>query len=330
MAGTMFGYHPAELGGLPAQLLLPVQAGEVNAERRDGTRFPAEVSVSFIESRQGPLKIVFVSDITARKAAEQEIRQLNATLEQRVQERTTQLEAANRELESFSYSVSHDLRAPLRGIDGWSLALLEDYGRDLDERAQKYLTRVRGETQRMGLLIDDLLQLSRVTRSEIDPGMVDLSAIAKRIAGKLEEAHADRLLRFRIEPDLKVRGDSRLIEIALTNLFENAVKFTGPRAEAVIEFGATEHNGHPAYFVRDNGVGFEMKHAATLFGAFQRLHKASEFPGTGIGLATVKRVVHRHGGEVWAEAEPDLGATFGFTLGGFSPGEMNGKENSAC
>jgi len=138
------------------------------------------------------------------------------------------------------------------------------------------------------------------------------------------------LLRFRIEPDLKVRGDSRLIEIALTNLFENAVKFTGPRAEAVIEFGATEHNGHPAYFVRDNGVGFEMKHAATLFGAFQRLHKASEFPGTGIGLATVKRVVHRHGGEVWAEAEPDLGATFGFTLGGFSPGEMNGKENSAC
>jgi PAS domain S-box-containing protein len=324
MAGKMFGYDPEELQARPMAPLLAAEAGESPGTRRDGTTFPAEVSVSFIDTQEGRLKIVFVSDITVRKAAEREIRQLNATLEQRVQERTTQLQATNQELESFSYSVSHDLRAPLRGIDGWSLALLEDYGRDLDEKAQKYLGRVRGETQKMGLLIDDLLQLSRVTRSEMDAAPVDLSAAARRVAAKLKEAHPDRTLRFEIQPDLKADVDPRLIDIALTNLFDNAVKFTRTRPEAVIEFGAAEHNGHRGYFVRDNGVGFEMKYAGTLFGAFQRLHKASEFPGTGIGLATVKRVVHRHGGEVWAEAEPDRGATFGFSLG-----DINGKENSA-
>jgi PAS domain S-box-containing protein len=254
-------------------------------------------------------------DITQRKLAELEIQMLNAELEQRVRQRTAQLETANQELEAFSYSVSHDLRAPLRGIDGWSLALIEDYGQSLDETARRYLERVRSETQRMGLLIDDMLQLSRVTRSEMKIEDVDLSALAHGVAGRLQEENPGRRIEFRIEDRLRVRGDMRLLEVALTNLLNNAVKFTGPRAEARIEFGLTGAAGEPAYFVRDNGVGFNMAYASSLFGAFQRLHKASEFPGTGIGLATVQRVVRRHDGRVWAEAVAGSGATFYFTIG---------------
>jgi len=339
VAGEMFGYASDELLGQRLDMLLPegvrdLQAGheqsffaqlsagpmgrrtDIEGLRRDGTKFPIEVSLSYIETRQGPMAIAFVSDVTARRQAEQEIRQLNATLEQRVRERTAQLEAANQELESFSYSVSHDLRAPLRGINGWSLALVEDYGSQLDEQALKYLGRVRSETRRMGLLIDDLLELSRVTRTDMQQEPVDLSAIAERIASKLRETHGGRSLTFAIEPGLTAFGDARLLEIALTNLLDNAVKFTSSRTEARIGFAATEREGKVAYCVEDNGVGFEARHAGTLFGAFQRLHKASEFPGTGIGLATVKRIIHRHGGEVWAEPKPDRGATFGFSLGG--------------
>jgi signal transduction histidine kinase len=260
------------------------------------------------------MSIAFVRDVTERRRAEREILQLNASLEARVAERTAQLEAANGELESFAYSVSHDLRAPLRGIDGWSLALLEDYGGRLDDRARRYLDRVRQETQRMGMLIDDLLELSRVTRSEMHQSPVDLSAIAEHIAAHQTELHPGRAIAFSIEPDLKARGDARLLEVALTNLLENAVKFTARREQARIEFGAARQNGHRGFYVRDNGVGFDPRHAGMLFGPFQRLHKASEFPGTGIGLATVQRVIHRHGGEVWAESEPDRGATFGFSL----------------
>ena len=226
-----------------------------------------------------------------------------------------------RELESFSYSVSHDLRAPLRGIDGWSLALQEDYGAVLDAQGHQYLDIVRTEAQRMGQLIEDLLQLSRVTRGELARAPVDLSALAQSVARRLKDASPDRALEFLIQPGLTADADARLLEVALTNLLDNACKFSAMREVARIEFG----RGAPqdpltqattqAYFVRDNGVGFDTTHAAKLFGAFQRLHAASEFPGTGIGLATVQRIVHRHGGRIWAAAQPNQGACFYFTLG---------------
>jgi PAS domain S-box-containing protein len=255
-------------------------------------------------------------DITERKRAQEEVLRLNAELEQRVRDRTAQLEASNHELEAFSYSVSHDLRAPLRGINGWSLALLEEYGDRLDPQARGYLDRVRSESQRMGHLIDDLLKLSRVTRADMQVETVDLTSLAGSIAARLREAEPARQIEFVIEPGLTASGDPLLMEIALTNLLSNAVKFTGPRALAHIEFGQTRSKGELVFYVRDNGVGFNMAYAHTLFGAFQRLHKPSEFPGTGIGLATVQRVIHRHGGRVDVEAQPNQGATFYFTLGG--------------
>jgi light-regulated signal transduction histidine kinase (bacteriophytochrome) len=259
-------------------------------------------------------------EVQERKRVEEQVIQLNASLESRVAERTRevqeanqQLAAMNKELEAFAYSVSHDLRTPLRGIDGWSLALLEDYGSQLDESARQYLERVRAETQRMGMLIDDLLQLSKISRTEMQWNPVDLTSIANGIAGELREAHPDRRIDFTIAPGLMAQGDAGLLQIVLTNLLSNAVKFTGGRPEAKVQFGQSR-NGESAFFVSDNGVGFDMAFAGTLFGAFQRLHKASEFPGTGIGLATVQRIIHRHGGKVWADAKVDEGATFHFTV----------------
>jgi signal transduction histidine kinase len=239
---------------------------------------------------------------------------LNDELEQRVKDRTAQLEASNRELEAFCYSVSHDLRAPLRGIDGWSLALLEDYRDQLDEKGRQCLQRVRADTQRMGQLIDDLLLLSRVTRGLIEHCPVDLTALAQSISARLQEAEPERQVEFAVQPGLTAQGDARLLEIVLSNLLANAWKFSVRRPLARVEFGRTEVDSKPAFFVRDNGVGFDMTYAQKLFGAFQRMHKASEFPGTGIGLAIVQRVIQRHGGRVWAEAQVDRGATFFFTL----------------
>jgi light-regulated signal transduction histidine kinase (bacteriophytochrome) len=230
-------------------------------------------------------------------------------------EQTIQLEAANRELEAFSYSVSHDLRAPLRGIDGWSAALLEDYGGQLEGRAKQYLERLRSETQRLGRLIDDLLHLSRVSRMEMDRQHVDLTALAQTVASRLTEAHPGQTIEFLIESGLTARADAPLLDVVLTNLLDNAVKFATRKPEARVEVGQTQVEGEPTFFVRDNGAGFDMAYVSNLFGAFQRLHKVTEFPGTGIGLATVQRVIHRHGGRVWAEAQVDAGATFFFTLG---------------
>jgi PAS domain S-box-containing protein len=292
---------------------------EYTLRRKDtGESWVGSYSFGPIRDRDGRIagSVVAGRDITESKRAEEEIRRLNAELEQRVRERTAQLEASNKELEAFAYSVSHDLRAPLRGIDGWSLALVEDYGRHLDQRAIGYLDRVRSETQRMGHLIDDLLQLSRITRAEMHRETVDLSLAAESIAARLREAHPERRLEFAIRPGMTASGDARLLEIALTNLLHNAVKFTGTRALGSIRFEAVECDGQAVFAVRDNGVGFDMAYASMLFGAFQRLHSESEFPGTGIGLATVQRVIHRHGGRVWAEAEPDRGASFYFTIGG--------------
>jgi PAS domain S-box-containing protein len=258
--------------------------------------------------------VAIYDDVTARKVAEEEIRELNADLEQRVLARTAQLQAANKELEAFSYSVSHDLRAPLRGIDGWSMAVLEDYGPLLDAQGQEYLKRVRHEVQRMAQLIDDVQQLARLSRVELRPVTVDLSALARAIGAQLQAAQLDRQFEFVIQPGLTARGDAHLLGIALTNLLDNAVKFTGPRPVARIEFGLTQSNDRPAFFVRDNGVGFNPARARNLFVAFQRLHRQSEFPGTGVGLATVRRILHRHGGDIWAAGAVDLGATFYFTL----------------
>ena len=255
-----------------------------------------------------------IRDITERKQAEEEIKKLNTELEQRVIDRTAQLEVSNKELASFAYSVSHDLRAPLRGIDGWSLALLEDYGERLDDQARKYLHRVRAETQQMGRLIDDMLKLSRVTLAELQLMPIDLTAMGRSIVTRLQEESLHRRIEFIIQPALRANGDSQLIDIALFNLFDNAVKFTGTRSQARIEFGEAEVDGGKAFFVHDDGVGFDMAHAPKLFGAFQRLHKSSEFPGTGVGLATVQRIIHRHGGRIWANAQVDQGATFYFTL----------------
>ncbi|MCX6626367.1 MAG: CHASE3 domain-containing protein [Candidatus Solibacter sp.] len=266
-----------------------------------------------------PLRLMGANtDITERKLAELEVLRINAELEQRVHQRTHQLEAANRELEAFAYSVSHDLRAPLRGIDGWSLALLEDYAGSLDEGARNHLNRVRSETQRMGNLIDDMLLLSRVTRDELKLDHVDLTTLANRLAARLRDTQPERSMEFAVQPELVAFADARLLEIALTNLFNNAVKFTARRNNALIEFGELEKEGEMVFYVRDNGAGFDMAYAGTLFGAFQRLHKASDFPGTGIGLATVQRIVRKHGGRVWAEARVDCGATFYFTLGASS------------
>ncbi len=224
------------------------------------------------------------------------------------------LQKTRDELEAFSYSVSHDLRAPLRGIDGWSLALVEDYGNLLDERGQEYIRRVRSETQRMGELIDDLLQLSRITRAEMRTEPVDLSAIARSIATRLQESEPQRQVDFIIQNDLHAKGDAHLMDVALTNLLNNAFKFTGKIPNAHIEFGSLDKDGQRIFFVRDNGAGFDMAYAKKMFAAFQRMHKASEFPGTGVGLATVQRIIHRHGGRIWAESTVNQGATFFFTL----------------
>ncbi len=247
------------------------------------------------------------------KTAE-DLRHHRERLEELVAERTVQLEVTNRELEAFSYSVSHDLRAPLRAVDGFARAISEEYADKLDEQGLDYLRRVCNGTTRMGNLIDDLLQLSRINRAAFNPTSLNLSGMARAITAQLADATPARDATVNISPDLTGFGDSGLLNIVLTNLLDNAWKYTSKNSSTKIDFGALSQNGQTVYFVRDNGTGFDMQYAGKLFGAFQRLHGA-EFPGTGIGLATVKRIIHRHRGQVWAESELGKGATFFFTLG---------------
>lgn len=254
-------------------------------------------------------------DITEQVLAKEEIQRLNAELEQRVQARTAELQSANRELESFAYSISHDLRAPLRGIDGFSHLLAAEYGERLDERGRDYLGRVRRAAQRMGALIDDILELSRISRQELRRVRVDLSQIAAELIDELVRAEPGHRCDFVHAQGCVATGDPQLLRIVLQNLLENAWKYSAKAAFPRIEFGSEMGRCETTYFVRDNGVGFDMKYADRLFAPFQRLHRPEEFEGTGIGLATVARVVHRHGGRIWAESAPGKGATFHFTLG---------------
>jgi PAS domain S-box-containing protein len=254
-------------------------------------------------------------DLTDFRRAEEEVRHLNAELEQRVEQRTRALAAANRELESFSYSVSHDLRAPLRTIDGFSQILIDEYAEVLDESGKSYLERVRAGSQRMAKLIDDLLELARVTRRDLQIRNCNLSAMAHDIFSELSTSSPERSFKVKVAPGMKVKADEGLLRIALDNLLRNAWKFTGLESEALIEVGCIDSEGDVrTFFVRDNGVGFDMAYVDKLFGAFQRLHSETEFQGTGIGLALVQRVIRRHGGQVWAEAEPQCGATFYFSM----------------
>lgn len=258
-----------------------------------------------------------------------EVQRYATRLEDLVAERTADLRAVNKELEAFAYAVSHDLRAPLRSIDGFGQALLEDYGPGLDEAAQDYVRRMRAASQRMGGLIDDLLHLSRLTRREMHRQAVDLSALARSVTDRLLAAEPDREVQAIIADGLEAYGDPGLLRILAENLLGNAFKFTARHPTARIEFGARCEGGETVYFVQDDGAGFDMTYADKLFGAFQRLHRVTEFEGAGIGLATVQRIVHRHGGRVWARGAVEEGATFYFTLGS-REGEANGpKDNPA-
>ncbi|MBE0480953.1 MAG: PAS domain S-box protein [Dehalococcoidia bacterium] len=288
--------------------------GKTKFQKKDGNVADIEYTVSSIPGKK-PVEIVAVArDVTEQVKAEEEIRQLKEELEQRVIERTIQLQAVNKELESFAYSVSHDLRAPLRNIDGFSQALLEDYEETLGDQGKDHLKRIRAASQRMGQLIDDILGLSRVTRGEMVTESVNLSRMAHAIAAELKQGDPERRVEFVIENGLLTRGDPHLLRAVLENLLGNAWKFTGKKDQAVIEFGHTIVDRRHTYFVRDNGAGFNMDYVDKLFRAFQRLHSTSEFEGTGIGLATAQRIIHRHGGTIWAEGAEGQGATFYFTL----------------
>jgi len=330
----LFGYSRSELIGQSVDMLVPERfrgghgkyrdvyanspssrpmgAGmELFALRKDGTEFPAQISLSPLQTGEGLLISSAIRDVTEQKQAEEVLKGHRRELA----ESNTKLAAANKELESFSYSVSHDLRAPLRSIDGFSHALMDDYADKLGDTGKDYLKRIRGATQRMGALIDDLLTLSRISRAQLRMQPVDLTSLATSVLDSLQAADQGRCVNVAIEKGLNTSGDPGLLRAALENLFGNAWKFTSKCESARIEFGKAKVNGAPAFFVRDNGAGFDMRYADRLFGAFQRLHSDAEYTGTGIGLATVQTIVQRHGGGIWAESELGKGATFYFTIG---------------
>ena len=304
------GTHPKEFF---ARMWATITRGDIWRDEicnraKDGTLYWMDSAIVPFKDTQGKvLRYISVRiDITKRKKSEAELLQAMAASE-----------ALNKELEAFSYSVSHDLRAPLRSIDGFSQALAEDYAEHLDAVGHDYLSRVRRAAQRMGLLIDDMLRLARITRAEMVRVLVDLSEVAREVKTDLIRHRGYGEVEFRVQVGLVVYGDPALLRILLENLLDNALKYSSKIENPVIELGSVEEDGRTVYFVRDNGAGFDMAYVGKLFGAFQRLHRAEEFPGTGVGLATVKRIVHRHGGEIWAEGQPGNGAIFKFTLTNF-------------
>ena len=342
--GKLFGYNDRELQGESMALLVPERFRKTQRQyyaayfsqrgsrvpettlelcglHKDGREFPIEVSTKPLAAENGLVVTSAIRDITERKQVEQQISRLNRELEHRAIE----LENANKELEAFSYSVSHDLRSPLQNIDSFSLILMEDYANQLDPEGLDYVQRLRGSCQHMGDIIDALLALSNMMRKELLVDNFDLTALANTVAADLKQKNPDRLVDWVIAEGLTADGDAQLLRVVLENLFGNAWKFTANRPRARIEFGALpQSNGARTYFVRDDGAGFDMARAGHLFTPFKRLHDQSEFRGTGIGLATVQRVIQRHRGKIWAEGVVNHGATFCFTLTGEAR-ESNGQ-----
>lgn len=325
-AGTYAAFlqcvHPEDRTHLEERVRACIEKGErYDIEHRivwpDGSIHWMSETGGVIRDKEGKAirMLGIVKDVTKSRMNEERIRELNRNLEHR----TFELAASNRELEAFCYSVSHDLRAPLRRIDGFSQILVEDFAKDLGNGAKAYIDKIRKSARNMDRLIDDLLRLSRITTAQASKEKVDLSRIAQSVADKLRESEPGRKVHFSIKETEPVLGDKNLLQIAIQNMLENAWKFTAKNEHAKIEFGAEDRNGERAYFVRDNGVGFDMSRASELFEPFRRIHSNEEFPGTGIGLAIVSRIVRRHGGRVWAEGQVDKGATFYFTLSGGMP-----------
>ena len=330
-------YEPVECRAYPAEQFPMARAlrGE-SCECEILVRTPLTAKSIWIEVTAHPLKdqnanvvgaVTVLRNITQRKISEQEIERLRAELESRVRQRTAQLEAANKELESFTYSVAHDLRAPLRHIVGFAQILEEDFRPRLEPEAQQYLTRIQQGTRRMGLLVDELLNLAKVGRQQLNLQLVGLTPIAEQVISELASSYEGREVEWRLGELPWAHCDANLVKQVFQHLISNAIKYTRLRQHAVIEVGKTSAGGQTAIFVRDNGVGFNMKYVGKLFGIFQRLHANEDFEGTGVGLATVQRIVQKHHGRVWAEAEMDRGATFYFTLKGLEqqPGAQESK-----
>jgi PAS domain S-box-containing protein len=341
----VFGYRREELLGQPIEVLIPERfrskhvghrAGysndphtrpmgiglDLTARRKDGSEFPVEISLSPMETEAGRIVTAIIRDTSEWKRVGEELRKLNRELEQRVRERTaqlhertTQLEAANRELEAFSYSVSHDLRAPLRHLSGFARLLKDRAAGSLDEKGLRYIQNIDEAAGLMGKLVDDLLAFSRMGRAEMAKNSVSIDQTVREVLEALQPDMQGRKIVWQIDSLPEAEGDQAMLRLVWSNLISNALKYTRTREEARIEIGSTsDERGEVVYFIRDNGVGFDMEYADKLFGVFQRLHSDEEFEGTGIGLATVRRVIHRHGGSVWAEGKVGGGATFYFSL----------------